>query len=210
MKKRESYATDLEQFHDLVRQMDDHCTTLALKVQERMKELQQTHDDLEGMTTKMENLQRTVATQPLSVEQLQKMHAEQARLKEALEKASALKHFNMEGLDKSQQELNTLWEDLEMLMREYNEEAAELLRNMADFSQQLPSKMTLQKDKSMDQTQLVGVDISNQLVPFLEHCKDRNMTLLGDTRRQLETFLDDAEAIKEAYTEAMDRNKVSG
>ena len=210
MKKRESYATDLEQFHDLVRQMDDHCTTLALKVQERMKELQQTHDDLEGMTTKMENLQRTVATQPLSVEQLQKMHAEQARLKEALEKASALKHFNMDGLDKSQQELNTLWEDLEMLMREYNEEAAELLRNMADFAQQLPSKMTLQKDKSMDQTQLVGVDISNQLVPFLEHCRDRNTNLLGDTRRQLETFLDDAEAIKEAYTEAMDRNKVSG
>ncbi|KAI2495859.1 hypothetical protein MHU86_18640 [Fragilaria crotonensis] len=132
-KKREEYATDLEQFHDLIRQMDDHCAALTLKVQERTKELQQTHDELASISERMEVLQQKIMTQPLTVEQVQKMHSEQARLKEALEKAVAFKQFNMEGLDKSNEELTSLWEDLELLMREYNDEASELSRCMIEF-----------------------------------------------------------------------------
>ena len=203
-KKRENYATDLEQFHDLVRQMDEHCAALATKVQERTRELQETHEELEKMTNRMDSLQNKITTQPLTVEQVQKMHSEQARLKEALEKADAFKQFNKEGLDKSQGQLQLLWEDLEMLMREYNEEAAELSRCMADFT----FKMTLDKDNTGKQIDLLGVDI-DKLTPSLEQCKQRNLDLLSDTRRHLEDMLDDLEASQEASTEASDQNKVS-
>lgn len=188
--------------------MDDHCAALTLKVQERTKELQQTHDDLASISERMEALQQKIMTQPLTVEQVQKMHSEQARLKEALEKAVAFKQFNMEGLDKSNEELTSLWEDLELLMREYNDEASELSRCMIEFSQQVQFKMTLQKESSNDQAQLLGVDIAGELLPWLEHWKGRNMDLLNDTRRQLEKMLDDLEVSKEAFTEASDRDKV--
>ena len=207
-KKREDYATDLEQFHDLIRQMDDHCAALTIKVQDRTKELQQTNDDLTRISDKIEMLQQTIVTQPLTVEQVQKMHSEQARLKEALEKALAFKQFNVEGLDQSHEELSSLWEDLELLMREYNDEASELSRSVIEFSQQVQLKMVLHKEMSHDQTQLLGVDIAGALLPSLELWKRRNMDLLTDTRRQLENMLDDLEASKEALTEATDRDQV--
>ena len=188
--------------------MDDHCAALTLKVQERTKELQHTHEELAIISEKMDVLQQKIMTQPLTVEQVQKMHSEQARLKEALEKAVAFKQFNTEGLDKSNEELTSLWEDLELLMREYNDEASELSRCMIEFSQQVQFKMTLHKERSNDQTQMLGVDIAGELLPSLEHWKGRNMDLLNDTRRQLERMLDDLEVRKEAFTEASDRDKV--
>lgn len=206
-KKREDYATDLEQFHDLVRQMDDHHGALKQKVEERTAELHATNAELDTMTGRMADLQIKVTNQELSVEDVQKMHLEQARLKEALEKAQSLKRFQKEGLWKSQNKLTTLWEDLDLLLREYSDEATELSRCMTDLNNRVNWKMTL--DKTATSTaQMLGVDLANELQPFFQKCKQQNVTLLADARRELQDMLDDLEVTKEARTEAIDHSKV--
>jgi SMC interacting uncharacterized protein involved in chromosome segregation len=207
-KKREDYATDLEQFHDLVRQMDDHHAALAQKVEERTAELDETQTELEKMTGRMDKLQIKVKNQQLSVEDVQKMHLEQARLKEALEKAQSFKRFQKEGLWESQNQLTTLWEDLEMLMREYTEEAAELSRWMTTLTDKVQWKMSLDKDDMSSQSNMLGVELHSELQPFFQQCKDANVELLVDVRRDLQNMLNDLELQKEAHTEATDQSKV--
>ena len=41
-KKRDGYATDLEQFHDLIQQMDEHVSALKQKKKDRAHELEET------------------------------------------------------------------------------------------------------------------------------------------------------------------------
>jgi SMC interacting uncharacterized protein involved in chromosome segregation len=208
-KKRESYATDLEQFHDLVRQMEEHCNSLAQKVQERSKELLQTQETMGKLTSQIGVLQKKIATQPLSVEQVQKMNVEQARLKELLEKATTFQKYNKEGLEKSQQELTILWEDLELLIREYNEEASELSRCLSDFIHQ-PGyyKMILNKDCTEDQAALLGVNITHDLLPFLQKSQARNHEIFHDAKRQLQSLQNDLESHRISWTEAKDREQV--
>jgi SMC interacting uncharacterized protein involved in chromosome segregation len=200
-KKRESYATDLEQFHDLVRQMEEHCNSLAQKVQERSKELLKTQESMA--------LQKKIETQPLTVEQVQKLHVEQARLKELLEKATSFQQFNKEGLDKSQEELSILWEDLELLIREYNEEASELSRCLTDFVHQPGHyKMILNKDCTEDQSKLLGVNITQDLIPFLQKFQARNHEIFHDAKRQLKSLQDDLESHRIVWTEGKDKQQV--
>lgn len=204
--KREEYATGLEQFQDLVRQMDEHHSALGVKVEERTVELSETQGELDRLTTRLENLRVSVNSQELSVTDVQKMQMEQARNKEALEKAQHNKKFQKEKLYLSKQELESAWDDLEGVVREYNEEAAELSRHMTNLWQW---KMTVNKRAdTSDQAKLLGVDLTGDVKPMLDEMQQRNAQLLADARRDLELLLDDLEAGKESYTEAVDRKKV--
>eukprot|EP00547_Thalassionema_nitzschioides_P005759 CAMPEP_0194219582 /NCGR_PEP_ID=MMETSP0156-20130528/26330_1 /TAXON_ID=33649 /ORGANISM="Thalassionema nitzschioides, Strain L26-B" /LENGTH=621 /DNA_ID=CAMNT_0038949315 /DNA_START=186 /DNA_END=2051 /DNA_ORIENTATION=+ len=207
-KKREEYATDLEQFHDLVRQMDEHRAALAKKVEERTQELHETNSDLEKVNAQIEKIRHKVSEQELSVEDVQKMNSEEARLKEALEKAQSLQKFQKEGLYKSKTEFDNMWEDLELLVREYTQEASELSRWMDLRS--VSWKMTLKKTGALTdhQPDLLNVDIPNELQPFLREGLEKNVTLFTSTKEELQSMLDELELSNEDYTEAVDRKKL--
>lgn len=207
-KKREEYATDLEQFHDLVRQMDEHRAALAQKVEERTQELNETNTNLENINAKIEKIRHTISEQELSVEDVQKMNSEQARLKEALEKAQALQKLQKEGMYKSKSECDNLWEDLELLVREYTQEASELSRWMDLRS--ISWKMSLEKKGSLTENQpdFLNVDLENEIKPFLREALKKNNILFSSTKEELQSMLDELEMSREEYTEAMDRKKL--
>lgn len=206
--KREDYATDLEQFHDLVRQMDEHKDALAKKVEERTAELEKTNEALKDLATRTLTLKEQVQTQELSVEDVRKIKSEQARLKEALEKARALKGYNKEELWKSNSELSQMFEELEGHVHEYYDLTAELSRIVDTNGINL--KMAVDKSKAItgDQGLLLGVDHHGEVQNFLNEMQDGNIELLATTRRELQSTLDELERSKESYTEALDHSKI--
>ena len=80
-KKRDSYATDLEQFHDLIDQMDQHVAKLKQKKSDQSAELEETNKKLATVASKIEKLEVTIKEQEFSVEDVQKMETERKLLK---------------------------------------------------------------------------------------------------------------------------------
>ena len=74
--KRDSYATDLEQFHDLIDQMDQHVAKLKEKKNNQSEELEETSKNFAAIASKVEKLKESVGNQELSLDDVQKMQNE--------------------------------------------------------------------------------------------------------------------------------------
>lgn len=201
--KREEYATDLEQYHDLVRQMDEHKLALEEKVKERTAELRETEVHLESMTEKVTTLKDTIQRQDLSVEDIRKMQVENERVSEALEKACLLRQNNKEALWISETELNKLFERLEIAVESYNVKITELsllIDNAGEF------KMSINRESaaSGDQSQLLQVSLRTDVRPFLADFKAEISEQMTVLRRDLQEELDQLETREAALTEASD------
>lgn len=209
-KKREDYATDLEQFEDLVRQMDEHKEALEQKVKERTVELASTNQEVERMMAKVAALKEKVQQQELSIDDVRKMESEQQRVKEMLQRVSAQRQQHKEELWETEAELTKLLEGLDAVVDDYNTKLSELLHVMDDPTRASNFKMNVKKQHldSGDQSLLLGVDLYAEVRPFLSRLKSEMSEQMTKCRRELQESLDNLDASEEAFTEALDKLKV--
>lgn len=210
-KKREDYATDLEQFEDLVGKLDEHKEALARKVQERTVQLQETNADLESLTAKIESLSIQIKEQELSVEDIIKMKSERARLKEMLEKACALREVNKDALWKVERELNEAFEELESVVDDYNSKVSEIALFRDGKVREADLMMSVRRDveKYEDPDELLQVKHDGEVRPFFASLVEEVTEESVNAKEMLQSKLDQLEACEEAWTEATDNNKVS-
>ena len=210
-KRREDYATDLEQFEDLVRQMDEHKEALEQKVKERTAELQAANEEVENMLSKIAALKDRIQGQELSIDDVRKMESEQLRVKESLERAVALRQQYKEELWETEAELTKLLERLDAVADDYNTKLSELLFVLDDATHAANFKMNVKKQHltSGDQNLLLGVDLYADVRPFLSRQKTEMSDQMTRMRRELQEALDNLDASEEAFTEALDKLKVS-
>lgn len=164
-KKREDYAVDLEQFHDLIRQMNEHKDALEKKAKEKSKELKSTNEKLLKLSQCVDKLKNTVANQILSVDDLARLDSEIKGLKEALDYHSAIKKQRKKNLLAHEEELVKVSFEVDAIITNYNIKLMDIL-DLANLSHKLNGKKAcFIKDHLHQQSQkaTVGIDLQNDV-----------------------------------------------
>lgn len=210
VKKREDYATDLEQFHDLLRQMDEHKTAMEQKVKERTTELAETNGKLDRMTTHINELKQAIQEQEFSVNDIHKMESELKGLSEATDRAYAVRHQRREMLLASEQELVILCNDLESVAVDYNGRVAELQLVPELASKFVNMKAKVNKDGLLDsdQSHVTRVDLVGNVQPIASSSKQEYIEKLDRAKAQYQDFLDQRNRADEACKEADAKMKI--
>ena len=209
-KKRDSYATDLEQFHDLINQMDDHVTKLKQKKTGQSEELEETSKKLETITSKVQKLKESIEQQELSLEDVQKMQNERKGIEEATERALTLKDQRRSALWEIESEVESCWTKVESYVSDYNAHAGDL--KILPVVSQKGVEMTAVIDKEAtldtDPSKLLQVDLSGTIQPTLKGCHEEYSTMTSDAKWKYQEALDKLEKSEEMFTEAMERNRI--
>ena len=210
IKKRDDYSTDLEQFRDLIRQMDDHIAALNQKVKERSEELVTTNKKLEKMNGYTESLKQTLEKQAVSLGDMYKIQSELKGVEEAMDRASALKEKLRCSNWESEEQLSALFTELEGLVSLFNTVLSEvsLLPSMDDRVASL--KVTLDKTKALekDQSKLLGVNLESFVHPSLIQYKEMYVNRTAEASQAHQATLDSLDASKERLTESLENLKV--
>jgi len=174
-KKRENYATDLEQFQDMVRQMDEHKSGLEQKVQERTEALATTNNKLDKMTTYINELKQTISEQEFSVDDIHKLESELKGLSEASDRAHSSLDQQRRMLLASQEELVGVSNNLDAMVSEYNARVAakQLVPGMSSkFGPSTKARLDKEKLSQPDQKQILGVDLVTTVQPMTLSVKE--------------------------------------
>lgn len=209
VQKREDYSTDLEQFHDLIRQMEEHVETLTKKKTERQRELAETNRTLERVNKHVAELKETVTNQELSLEDVTKLENERKSLDEAIDKAMQLKDEKRKALWDDEAQMESNWNDLEAAASDYNSNLSELGLLPLVSEKGVNMKVVLNKSEDVgDQTALVGVDLVGKVQPTLDECKQQYSDQFADAKWKYQEALDQLEKSEEAMSMAMEKLKI--
>ena len=204
IKKRDDYTTDLEQFRDLIRQMNDHIAALNQKVKERTEELSTTNKKLEKITAHTDSLKQTLEKQAVSLGDIQKVQSELKGVEEAMDRASALKEKLRASNWDCEEQLASLFTELEGLVSLFNGVLSEvaLLPSMDDGVADL--KIVLDKSKALekDQSLLLGVDLESFVHPKLVEYKESYVINTAEASKTYQTTLESLEDSREKPTES--------
>lgn len=210
VKKRDDYATDLGQFHDLIRQLDDHIAALNSKVTERSSQLEETNTKLEKMNGHITNLKATLEKQAVSVGDMYKLQSEVKGAEEAMARTEALK----EKLRSSQWEHETQLADhfnhLESLISDFNAALAELALLPGMDERVSDMKVVLDKSQALqnDQMKLLGVDLESFVKPSLQQYKEEYVDHTVNAQQNYQATLDRLESCQVALSEAIETLQV--
>jgi SMC interacting uncharacterized protein involved in chromosome segregation len=210
IKKRDGYATDLEQFHDLIQQMDQHVATLIQKKRDRVQELEETNRKLARTNTHIEDLKQTIGNQELSVEDVQKMQNELKGIEEAIDRAMAMRDERRKALWESESEIEKLWSEVESFVSDYNSQLSELGLLPLVSAKGVQMKASLDKGAILDNdlNKMLGVDLPSGVQPALQACKQEYAEKLSESKWKYQEALDQLERSEEAFTEALERLKI--
>jgi SMC interacting uncharacterized protein involved in chromosome segregation len=191
--------------------MDEHKEALEQKVKERTAELRATNEEVESMTSKITALQEKIQGQELSIDDVHKMKNEEIRVKASLERAITSRQQYKEQLWETEAELTKLLESLDAVVDGYNTKLSQLLLLLEDAAYAANFKMNVKKQHlaSGDQSLLLGVDLYAEVRPFLSRQKAEMSDQMTRMRRELQEAFDNLDASEEAFTEALDKLKVS-
>jgi SMC interacting uncharacterized protein involved in chromosome segregation len=191
--------------------MEEHKSALEQKVKERTAELEVTNRKLETMAEEISTLKEQVQSQDLTVEDVRKMQSEQLRVREALDRAIATRQQQKDALWESDVELKKLFDELETVVDAYNARVSELALVLPDAERVSTFKIKIDKENAdaADQSLLLGVDLFTDVRPYLSRNKTDMEQEMGTLRRELQEELSTLETIEEAFTEALDKLKVS-
>lgn len=202
-KKREDYANDLETFHDLIRQMDEHKTQLAQKVKERTIELAETNSKLDKMNSFVQGLKQTVEGQELSLDDIRRMESEQKGVDEAMDRVLDTKEQRRKALLSSEEDLDRLCNKLDEVLADYNVKIGELalVPELASFAK---SKASFNKDSMLDtdQSKMLSVNVQASVRPTVLQTKSEYVEKGDQARWNYQDSLDKLENSKEACKEA--------
>ena len=210
IKKRDDYVIDLEQFRDLIQQMEDHVATLTQKKKERQQELEETNRLLTRATAHIDQLKDTIKNQQLSPEDLLKMQNELKGVDEAIERALKLKDARRKALWDSENEVESLWNDLELAVSDYNNELAELSLLPLVSAKGIDKKAVINKAAIIEkeQARLLGTDLQGIVQPALVLCKQAYSEQLSAAKMKYQETMDYLEQSEDALSEAIERLKI--
>jgi kinetochore protein NDC80 len=210
VEKRNSYATDLEQFQDLIQQMDEHVAMLNQKKEDRTKDLEETNEKLAKVTAHVKELKEKITNQELSVEDVKKIQNERKGVEEATDRAIALRDERRSALWEIESEVERLWNEIESLVCDYNSTLGELNLLPLVSSEEVEMKAVLDKNSVLDSdpTKLLGVDLHGVVQNALSSFREEYTTMSSDCKWKYQESLDNLEQSEEAFTEAMERNRI--
>lgn len=174
MKKREDYAADLEQFHDLIRQMEDHKASLEKKVNEKREELLLTNNQLASKTRIIDEMKRTISNQEISVDGIRKLESDINEMKQTFEHKFALKEQRRKNLQSREGELVKFCFEVDSTISNYNSKLVELM-DLPEINAKAGT-MRARFDKEnlllQEQTNVVGVEVQSDVIGVILSCRD--------------------------------------
>lgn len=210
VKKRDSYATDLEQFHDLINQMDQHVAKLNQRKNDQSEEFEETNKKLETIVSKVQKIKESIDQQELSLEDVQKMQNERKGVEEAIERANTLKDQRRSALWEIESEIESCWNKIESFVSDYNANTGDL--KILPIVSQKGVEMTavIDKDATLDSdpSKLLRVDLSEIVQPTLKSCDEEYSTMTSEAKWKYQEALDNLEKSEEMFTEALERNRI--
>ena len=210
IQKRQNYETDLEQFHDLIQQMDQHVATLVQKKDDKTTKLSETNEKLAKLTERVEKLKDNLNKQDLSLEDVQKMKSEQKGVEEATERALALRDQRRSTLWEMESELEKIWGTVETLVSDYNSNHGELGLLPLVSSKGVDMRAILNKEgaQASDPTKLLAIDLPGVIQPTLSSLREEYSDLATEYKEKYQKALDNLEKSEEAFTEAMEKQRI--
>jgi len=208
--KRDNYATDLEQFHDLINQMDQHVTKLKQKKNDQSEELEETTIKLASIESKVKMLQENINNQELSLEDIQKMKNERKGVEEAIERAYMLRDQRRSALWEIESEVDACWSNVEGFVSDYNSNVGDLKTLPSILSVGVEMTAVIDKDATLDPnpSKLLGVDLPGTIKSTLKTCYEDCSTMLSDSKWKYQEALDKLEQSEGLFTEALERNRI--
>ena len=214
--RREKIANELENFYELVKQLNDHKAMLTTKVSEKTSELETMEKSLSDVTKNVEKLKRAVQSQEISKEDVRKMNSERNHTKNRISRASEQKESNMKALWKSESEFKIQMENLTVTVSTYNAVTEELTNRLPQnhFGPEnekfkaihLKHEVFENKFHSIEQNDFFGgIDIKGIVCPTLLDTNKKISSLTVSSRENLLDLLDkqdegenDASKLKES------------
>lgn len=210
VKTRDAYITDLEQFHDLILQMEQHVAKLSQQKKDLSHELEETNKNLSMVTARVNKLNESISNQALSLEDVQKMQNERKGDEEAIDRALALRDQRRSVLWEIEAELEKLWSDLDSFVSDYDSNLGEI--NLLDLvsAKRVQMKAIVNKGAAHDSdpTKLLAVDIPGLVHPALVSCREEYAKLLSESKRQYQEGLDHLEMSEEEFTESLEKMRI--
>lgn len=125
-RKREDYCSDLEKFHALIDQLNEHKLILEKKVDDSRAKLELLSRDRQLSLDSINSLNQTVKDQGMTVEDGRRMENERTRLEELAGKTSLKKQQHQKDLWEYDMEVSQKLEELDAAVLEYNSIILEL------------------------------------------------------------------------------------
>lgn len=209
-KTRDGYITDLEQFHDLINQMEEHVAKLTQQKKDLSEELEETKTNLTKVATRVKELNESIANQGLTLEDVRKMENERKGVEEAIDRALTLRDQRRSALWEIESELEKLWSDLESFASDYNSNLGEI--NVLDVvaAKGVQMKATVNKGAAQDpdSTKLLALDLPGLVHPTLASCREEYTKLLSESKWLYQEALDQLEISEEQFTESLEKLRI--
>jgi SMC interacting uncharacterized protein involved in chromosome segregation len=206
----EGLANDLETFHDLVDQLNQHKNALSEKVQERNAELEIKKTELEKMEQRIQDLIEAIATQEYSKEDVYQLEREKAMLEESVAQ-TIRKREEQESLHLNKEiELKREFERLERFVAPYNEQIKEF--PVGNNDDELVTQISIEKtliDEKQQEMLLGKVDLKNKIIPLLQTMVQDDIDETTKLRSGLYELKDEQVKTEEEVMEQKDRIDVS-
>jgi SMC interacting uncharacterized protein involved in chromosome segregation len=202
--KRESHATDVEQFHDLYRKMVDQKKQFEQKVNERTIELAQVNEKLEKMTTHINELKQSIHEQEFSIEDVYRMESEINGLNEATDRAVILRDQKRKALISTEAELAIVCNDLDSKVAEFSGKIAEL-RLVPELGSKFSHiRVTMNKDmlSQTDLSNTIGVDLVQHVQSTAKASKHEYVSKVEQSKMQLQHLLDETNHLDDSNKES--------
>ncbi|KAL7556934.1 hypothetical protein ACA910_005286 [Epithemia clementina (nom. ined.)] len=161
IKKREDYATDLEQYQDLVKQMTDNKLSFVQKLEEQRKKLQDVNSKIERLRTITHDMEQKIKEQKMSVEDAKKLEVEQKSRKEALERVRNKRKELDEEHERQESILATMLGEIEDVVASYNTMISEMsvVPLVGPIYRALKAELCKDNLLDSDQESIIGVDL---------------------------------------------------
>jgi len=210
VQKKEGYVTDLEQFHDLIQQMDQHVSTLTHKKKDRAQELDDTNRKFARTTARVEELKNSIDSQALSLEDVQKMHNELKGVEEGIDRAIASRDEYRKSLWESQSEIENLLSGLESIASFYNAQLGELWLLVFVPKEDCGGAIVVKSNAVAESSQLdlLGVDLEHTVQSSMQTCKHIYVDKISKAKGKYQESLDQMERSEEDFAEALDSLKI--
>lgn len=206
----ESLAMDVEKFHALVQQLNDHKSALQTKVEEYNAELARKEEMMRKKEARITELRHIIDTQEYSQDDINQLEREKRKLEEEVNMAIDARMKHEEVTLKSAIDLEKRFRELREVVEEFNGKVESMgLHKSLENSSLL---ISIQKEKAheMDQSVLLGgVNLKSEIMPILN-------TLAGDysekartLRKKLIELSSMQEQMENAITEMSEEIKVN-
>lgn len=206
----EELATDIEKFHELVRQLNEQKTARTQKVAEHTAELKQKEEQLQEKEANVNRLQNIIDTQDLSVGDVRELTVEHTQLQAEIDKVSRVKKGHDEETFKNYADLKKSFAKLEALSSAGFNAKVGKLDLMDEYGRKPKTNIELYIDRAHEEKQsrmLGGVDLKSGVIPLLSARKDRGNKQLSESRVELLKATDTIESSHATATETTDAMK---